>query len=213
MPLPEFSSLSIFVTAAFVLLITPGPAILYIVARSIDQGRQAGLVSALGVNAGTLVHVSAAAAGLSALLVTSATAFSVVKYLGAAYLIYLGVRRLLASSSAVLPSAHRQLRLRRVFFDGFVVNILNPKTALFFLAFLPQFVDVARGSVGMQILSLGMLFAVLGLIVGLSYASAAGTAAQWLRGHPRVVASERWIAGGLFIGLGLTAALSTNNRK
>jgi threonine/homoserine/homoserine lactone efflux protein len=213
MPLPEFSSLSVFVTAAFVLLITPGPAILYIVTRSIDQGRQAGLVSALGVNAGTLVHVSAAAAGLSALLATSATAFSVVKYMGAAYLIYLGVRRLLDSSSAVLPSSHRQLRLRRVFFDGFVVNILNPKTALFFLAFLPQFADVARGSVGIQILSLSMLFAVLGLIVGLSYASAAGTAAQWLRGHPRVVASERWIAGGLFIGLGLTAALSTNNRK
>src|SRR5919108_1115352 len=151
--MPPISGLGLFVAAALLLLITPGPAVLYIVARSVDQGRRAGLVSMLGVHAGTLVHIAGAAAGLSAVLMASATAFSVVKYLGAAYLIYLGVRRLRDRSVATAATtAPRAVDLRRAFVDGFVVNLLNPKTALFFLAFLPQFVDVARGAVGAQIL-------------------------------------------------------------
>src|SRR5262249_41442614 len=146
--LPDSQSLGIFLLAALVLLLTPGPAVLYIVARSMDQGRRAGLVSVLGVHAGTLVHVLAAAAGLSALLTGSATAFRVVKYLGAAYLVYLGIRRFLARGATGEGSGARELRLSRVFLDGAVVNVLNPKTALFFLAFLPQFVDVSRGRIG-----------------------------------------------------------------
>jgi len=210
--LPDLQSLGIFILAALVLLLTPGPAVLYIVARSIDQGRRAGLVSALGVHAGTLVHIAAAAAGLSALLAASATAFSVVKYLGAGYLVYLGIRRLRDRSTAAARTDARRRSLSRAFLDGAVVNVLNPKTALFFLAFLPQFVDVSRGGVGGQILVLGLVFVGLGLVTNGGYALAAGTAAGWLRGHPKILGRERWISGGLYVGLGVAAALSTTHR-
>jgi threonine/homoserine/homoserine lactone efflux protein len=211
--LPEWSSLGFFVLAALVLLLTPGPAVLYIVTRSIDQGRRAGLVSVLGVHVGTLAHIFAAAAGLSALLAASATAFSVVKYLGAAYLIYIGVRRLLDRSTKSLAAPGEPKRLRRAFLDGVVVNVLNPKTGLFFLAFLPQFVSVSCGHVGEQIVSLGVVFVLLGAVTDSLYALTAGSAAQWLRGKPRFLASERWISGGLYIGLGVAAAFSSNHRK
>ncbi len=211
--LPEFASLGLFIAAALVLLITPGPAVLYIVARSIDQGRRAGLVSMLGVHAGTLVHVAAAAAGLSALLAASATAFSVIKYLGAAYLILLGVRRLLDRTTSVTSPRPERRHLRRAFLDGVVVNVLNPKTALFFLAFLPQFVMTARGDVGAQILGLGLLFVALGVVTDGLYAVGAGTAAHWLRGNPQFVRSERWVSGSMYIGLGVVAAFSSSHRK
>jgi threonine/homoserine/homoserine lactone efflux protein len=206
-------SLGLFVVAALVLLVTPGPAVLYIVARSIDQGRRAGVVSVLGVHAGTLVHVAAAAAGLSAILAASATAFTLVKYLGAAYLIYLGARRLFGPSTATAPAERGERRLGRVFLDGVIVNVLNPKTALFFLAFLPQFADVSRGAIGAQILTLGMIFVMMGLITDGLYALTAGTAALWLRGNPRFATSERWISGSMYIGLGMAAALAPGHRK
>ena len=211
--MPDLASLAIFVAAALALLLTPGPAVLYIVARSIDQGRRAGLVSMLGVHAGTLVHIGAAAAGVSAILAASATAFGVVKYLGAGYLVYLGLRRLRHRAPAFAPVAREQRRLRRAFWDGVVVNVLNPKTALFFLAFLPQFVDVSRGHVGLQTLTLGVIFVLLGLVTDGGYAVTAGAAAQWLRGHPRFVTSEPWISGSMYIGLGVVAALSSSHRK
>ncbi len=211
--LPEFASLGLFIAAALVLLITPGPAVLYIVARSIDQGRRAGLVSMLGVHAGTLVHVAAAAAGLSALLAASAMAFSVVKYLGAAYLVLLGVRRLLDRRTSVTSRRPERRHLRRAFLDGVVVNVLNPKTALFFLAFLPQFVMTARGDVGAQVLGLGLLFVGLGVITDGLYAVGAGTAAHWLRGNPQFARRERWVSGSMYIGLGVAAAFSSTHRK
>jgi threonine/homoserine/homoserine lactone efflux protein len=211
--LPEWSSLGVFMVASLVLLLTPGPAVLYIVTRSIDQGRRAGLISMLGVHVGTLVHVAAAAGGLSALLAASATAFSVVKYLGATYLIYLGIRRLLDRTAENAPGDRRMRPLGRAFLDGVVVNVLNPKTALFFLAFLPQFADVSRGSVGAQILCLGLLFVMLGALTDGLYAVSAGAAAQWLRGHSRFLASERWISGSMYIGLGVAAAVAGGNRK
>ena len=211
--MPPLSGLGLFVVAAFLLLITPGPAVLYIVTRSMDQGRRAGLVSVAGVHAGTLVHIGAAAAGLSAVLTASALAFSVVKYLGAAYLVYLGVRRLLDRSVATAPADVPAVRLRRAFVDGFVVNLLNPKTALFFLAFLPQFVDVERGHVGGQILMLGLIFVGLGLVTDGLYALGAGSAARWLRASPRFLASERWVSGGMYIGLGVAATFAGNSRK
>ena len=211
--LPDLASLGLFIAAALVLLITPGPAVLYIVARSIDQGRRAGLVSMLGVHAGTLVHVAAAAAGLSALLAASAMAFSVVKYLGAAYLVFLGVRRLLDRTTSVTSRRPGHRHLRRAFLDGVVVNVLNPKTALFFLAFLPQFVMTARGDVGAQVLGLGLLFVGLGVITDGLYAVGAGTAAHWLRGNPQFVRSERWVSGSMYIGLGMAAAFSSTHRK
>jgi threonine/homoserine/homoserine lactone efflux protein len=211
--IPDFSSLGLFVAAALVLLLTPGPAVLYIVSRSVDQGRRAGLVSMLGVHVGTLVHVAAAAGGLSALLATSATAFGVVKYLGAAYLVFLGVRRLLDRGPIAVDSRAREPRLGRAFIDGVVVNVLNPKTALFFLAFLPQFVDVSRGNAGTEIVGLGLLFVALGIITDGSYALTAGTAAGWLRGNARFAGGARWVSGGMYIGLGVAAALASGNRK
>jgi threonine/homoserine/homoserine lactone efflux protein len=210
---PEWSSLGFFVLAALVLLLTPGPAVLYIVTRSIDQGRRAGLVSVAGVHVGTLAHIFAAAAGISAVLAASATAFSVVKYLGAAYLIFIGVRRLLDRTPMAAASPGAPRRLRRAFLDGVIVNVLNPKTGLFFLAFLPQFVTVSRGHVGQQIVVLGVVFVLLGAITDSLYAIGAGSAAGWLRGSPRFLASERWISGSLYIGLGVAAALSSNQQR
>src|SRR5437764_4868823 len=162
--MPDLTLWGLFVVASVVLLLTPGPAVLYIVARSVEQGRSAGLVSVLGIHLGTIVHITAAAIGLSALLVSSALAFAVVKYLGAAYLIWIGIRTLMARE--VDPDAPRipAEPLRRVFRDGFVVNLFNPKTAIFFLAFLPQFVDPARGPLHWQILVLGFTFMGLGMI-------------------------------------------------
>ena len=210
--IPPLSSLGLFIAAALVLLLTPGPAVLYIVTRSLDQGRRAGLVSVLGVHAGTLVHIAAAAAGLSALLAASATAFRVVKYLGGAYLVYLGIRRLLDRRVAATREGRRR-PLRRAFVDGVIVNVFNPKTALFFLAFLPQFADVSRGHVGAQILGLGLIFVALGLTTDGLYAVGAGTAARWLRGSPRFLASERWLSGGAYVGLGVVAAFGGSHRK
>jgi threonine/homoserine/homoserine lactone efflux protein len=211
--IPEASVLGLFVGAALVLLLTPGPAVLYIVARSVEQGRLAGLVSALGVHVGTLVHVAAAALGLSALLVSSALAFNVVKYLGALYLIYIGARKLLGWDRALEGRTLTRHSLRRLFAQGVVVNVLNPKTALFFLAFLPQFVDVSRGAVGLQILTLGLLFVALGVVSDGLYAVAAGTAGEWIRRDGRVMRAERYVSGGVFVGLGVTAALAGDGRK
>jgi len=206
---PDWGSLGVFAAAALLLLITPGPAVLYIVARSVDQGRAAGIVSALGVHAGTLVHIAAAAAGLSVLLAASATLFSFVKYLGAAYLVYLGVRRLLDRAPLHGPGQARAIPWRRAFLDGVVVNVLNPKTALFFLAFLPQFVDPTRGSVGPQVLALGLVFVMLGLFTDGLYAVAAGSARRFiLAASPRFTTAQRWVTGGMYIGLGVAAAFT-----
>ena len=203
--LPDLAGLGLFIAAALVLLITPGPAVLYIVARSIDQGRRAGLVSMLGVHAGTLVHAAAAAAGLSALLAASAMAFSVVKYLGAAYLIFLGVRRLLDRTTSVTSSRPERRHLRRAFLDGVVVNVLNPKTALFFLALLPQFVDSDRGAVWSQVVTLGLVFVALGLVSDSIYAFAGDAVGSLLR---RRATAMRRVSGSIYIGLGAVAAFA-----
>ena len=209
--MPEASTLALFGVAAITLLVIPGPAVLYIVTRSVDQGRAAGLASVCGVHVGTLVHVAAAALGLSALLVSSATAYDTVRWLGAAYLVWLGVRRLLARDED-LPAASgpdpRRLGLGRIFAQGVVVNVLNPKTALFFFAFLPQFVDTSRGSVPFQVLVLGVAFVVLGLLSDGAYAVAASTGAGWLRRRPGVARASRLVSGGVLISLGVTTALA-----
>ena len=208
--MPEASTLALFVLAAIALLVVPGPAVLYIVARSVDQGRAAGLASVGGVHAGTLVHVAAAALGLSALLVSSATAFHTVRWLGAAYLVWLGVRRLLARDEhleATGPGGRRH-GLGRVFTQGVLVNLLNPKTALFFLAFLPQFVDPSRGSVPLQVVVFGVAFVLLGLVSDGAYALAAATGAGWLRRRPRLARGSRLASGGVLISLGVTTALA-----
>jgi threonine/homoserine/homoserine lactone efflux protein len=178
--------------------------VLYVVVQSAEQGRRAGLASVAGIHLGTLVHVLAATLGLSALIVTSAVAFSAVKYAGAAYLVYLGVRRLLQRDVPDVVERDRE-PLRRAFGRGVVVNVLNPKTALFFLAFLPQFVDADRGAVWSQALVLGLVFVALGLVSDSVYAIAAGTAADALRRRRRAL---RCGSGLAYIGLGAAAALA-----
>jgi threonine/homoserine/homoserine lactone efflux protein len=211
--MPETSTLALFAVAAVTLLLIPGPAVLYIVTRSVDQGRAAGLASVCGVHVGTLLHVAAAALGLSALLVSSATAYDTVRWLGAAYLVWLGVRRLLArdddvpEAAAAGPDA-RRTGLGRIFAQGVVVNVLNPKTALFFFAFLPQFVDTSRGSVPLQVVVLGAAFVLLGLLSDGAYALLASTGAAWLRRRPKVARASRLVSGGVLISLGVTTALA-----
>jgi threonine/homoserine/homoserine lactone efflux protein len=204
----DLSRLPLFFLASIVLLLTPGPAVLYIIARSVDQGRVAGLVSVLSVEVGNFIHAIAAAVGLSALLFSSATAFNVVKYLGAAYLVYLGVRKLLTKTSDAEQVSVEPQSLRRVFSQGVTVAVLNPKTALFFLAFLPQFVDRSRGQVGLQLLMLGSLFVLMALFSDGIYALLASSAGTWLKSHRQVWMAERYVAGFLYIGLGVVAALS-----
>ena len=209
----ETSTLLVFLLAAFALLVVPGPSVLYVVARGVAQGRAAGFVSALGVGTGALVHVAAAAAGLSALLVASSVAFSAVKYLGAAYLIYLGLRTLLSRETDGPPPTIETRGLRRVFAQGAVVEALNPKTALFFLAFLPQFVDPDRGSVAGQTLLLGALFVALGVCTDGAYALAAGTAGGWLRTRLGRSPVQRYVTGTIYLGLGVSTALAGADRK
>jgi len=200
---PDSHALALFAAAALALLVVPGPAVLYIVAQSAGHGRLAGLVSVAGVHLGTLVHVAAAAVGLSALIVSSAVAFSLVKYAGAAYLIYLGIRRLLARDSGeLLPTRDQQLS--RLFTQGAVVNVLNPKTALFFLAFLPKFVDPDR-TIWTQVVILGLTFVALGFLSDSAYALAAGTLGGWLRARSRAL---RYASSSAFVGLGVSAALA-----
>jgi threonine/homoserine/homoserine lactone efflux protein len=200
------STLALFMAASLALAVVPGPAVLYIVAQSVDQGRFAGLVSAFGIGVGGLVHVVAATIGLSSLLASSATAFTVVKYAGAAYLVVLGVRRLLTREQVgeeiLRPSRGR----RRIFVDGVVVNVLNPKTALFFLAFLPQFVDPGQGTATLQILALGLIFVAIALCSDSLWALAAGTLGGWLRRSRWYLGVKRWVTGTVFVGLGLSTA-------
>jgi threonine/homoserine/homoserine lactone efflux protein len=206
--MPETATLAVFAVAAVTLLVIPGPAVLYIVSRSVAQGRAAGLVSVCGIHVGSLLHVGAAALGLSALLVSSALAYDTVRYLGAAYLVWLGVQRLLARDEDARPTGARRERLGRIFAQGVVVNVLNPKTALFFFAFLPQFVDAAAGAVPLQVAVLGATFVGLGLVTDGAYALLASTGAGFLRGRRRVARASRLASGGVLVGLGVTTALA-----
>ena len=206
--MPSAGTLALFSLAALALIVVPGPAVLYIVAQSIDGGRVAGLLSALGVAVGGLVHVTAAAIGLSALLLSSATAFTVVKLAGAGYLIGLGLYTLLVRKEDSGDVVRRERRLRRSFVQGVVVNVLNPKTALFFIAFLPQFVDRDAGSVAAQLLVLGLVFVALAVVSDSLWALAAGSAASRLRSSKRFLAVRRYVSGSVFVGLGAVTALA-----
>ena len=209
--MPDASTFVLFVAAALALLLVPGPAVLYVVTRSVDQGRPAGLASVLGVGVGSLVHITFAAVGLSALLASSAAAFSVVKWLGAAYLVWLGLQRLFTHGEDDVPAAAEPQRLSRIFVQGVVVNVLNPKTALFFLAFLPQFVDPARGAAWTQIVVLGTTFVTIGLCTDSTYALLGGTAGDWLRRKSRGASlpwMRRYVPAGVYIALGAATAVS-----
>jgi threonine/homoserine/homoserine lactone efflux protein len=211
--MPSLSTYALFIATALVLLAIPGPAVLYVVGRSIDQGRTAGLASVLGITTGTIVHITAATVGLSSLVLASKVAFDAVRYAGAAYLVLLGVRRLLTRGGEEAAAGRAPRTLRRLYTQGFVVNLLNPKTIVFVFAFIPQFVDVGAGHVWLQILLLGLTFAGLGLASDSLYAIVAGTVADRLRGTPLVARVERWFGGSVLIGLGVAAALVAPHRS
>jgi threonine/homoserine/homoserine lactone efflux protein len=208
----EPSRLYLFMGAALVLLLVPGPAVLYITARSASQGRMAGLVSVLAIETANFLQAAAAALGLSAILLSSALAFDAVKYLGAAYLIYLGIRKLLASDEESNGGTVRRESLSHIYWQGFAVNILNPKTALFFFAFLPQFVDPARGNVIAQNLFLGAVFVGMAIITDSLYALLTSSIAGRLSANRRFQKGGRYFAGLVYLGLGITTAL-TGARK
>lgn len=206
--MPSVHTLALFAAAVVIFAAVPGPAVFYVVTRSIGQGRRAGGVSAGAVAAGNLVHVAAATVGLSALLASSAVAFSVVKYVGAAFLIYLGVRTLLSREHAGPVGEPVPQPLSRVFREGMVVAVLNPKTALFFLAFLPQFVDPVRGSATAQLAVLGILLVLITVVSDFCYAMVSSSAGAWLRARTRLLYRSRFVTGGAFITLGVTAAVA-----
>ena len=206
--MPTLHALELFAIAAFALIVIPGPAVLYIVSQSIGHGRKGGLAAVAGVEIGGFVHVIGAALGVSAIIASSATAFSALKLAGGAYLIVLGIRRLLERDAGEGPGAAPAAPLGSIFRQGMIVNALNPKTALFFLAFLPQFVDPERGHVAVQAAILGLVWIAIATVSDAVWALGAGSAAGLLRRSARARRAERLAGGGILIGLGVLATLA-----
>jgi len=208
----ELSQLYFFMGATLALLLVPGPAVLSITARSANQGRLAGLVSVVAIETANFLQAVAATLGLSAILLSSAFAFDLVKYLGAAYLIYLGIRNLIASEDGASKGIVKRESLWRIYWQGFMVNLLNPKTALFFFAFLPQFVEPAKGNVTGQTLLLDALFVGMAIITDILYALLASSLAERLKGNRHFQTRQQYFAGLVYVGLGITTAL-TGSKK
>ena len=209
--MPTLSTVLAFAAASLALLLIPGPAVLYVLNRSVSDGRRVGLAAVAGLELGNLVHVLAAAAGLSAVLATSAAAFNAVKWLGVAYLVYVGLRTLIRPPVAI-DADRPGISPRRAFTQGIVVNVLNPKVALFFLSFLPQFIHPTDGRVGTQALVLGLVFVTIGCITDSTYSLVASTLRSALLGGRTLPFIRRYVAGTVFIGLGLVAATATGGR-
>jgi threonine/homoserine/homoserine lactone efflux protein len=205
--MPDTATLTVFFVASLMLVATPGPAVMYVVARGLHQGRPAGLVSALGIEVGTLFHLVLATLGVSALLVSSGLAFTVVKYLGVAYLIALGIRTFQHRDHDAQSGGGSSRSLKRLFAHGVAVEILNPKTALFFIAYLPQFVDPEGGSTARQMLLLGALFIVIAIIIDSIYGLLSGTLSGWLRDRSRFLETQRYVSGCTYVLLALMLAL------
>jgi threonine/homoserine/homoserine lactone efflux protein len=205
--MPDIHSLTLFVLAGLALNITPGPDMLYVATRGAGEGRAAGVASALGIGAGTLVHIALVAGGLAAVLVAVPVAYTIIRAAGAAYLVYLGVRAILSGRATALGKLEPASRWT-IFRQGVITNVLNPKVALFFLAFLPQFVDPARGNTALQVIFLGLLFDTTGTIVNLLVANFSGQAANRLRKPGRGSAIMQRLTGGVFVALGLRLAWS-----
>ena len=204
----EISTLSVFAVAVLALVMSPGPAVFYIVARTIEQGRLAGLISTIGIGIGTVCHIGAATLGLSALFMSSALAFNFIKYAGACYLLYLGIKTLRSSRSKEVTRLQEQLPLHEIFYQAILVNLLNPKTTLFFFAFLPQFISPSQGSIAPQIVLLGLIVIGIGLVSDIVYVLIASSLTNKLGHHPRTRRIQRYMAGGTYIALGLAAAFA-----
>lgn len=206
--MPSLSTLPVFIAASIALLVIPGPAVLFILARSGAQGTRAGLVSVVGVHAASIVHVLAAVAGLSAIVVASSIAFTAVKIVGGFYLIYLGIKSIRAARHASVVAAPKVRPEKQLFAEAFVISLLNPKVALFFLAFLPQFVDRDHGAIWSQTLVLGVIYILLGLCSDSLYALIGARVGTRLSGRARRLRASRYAEGGILLGLGvLTLAL------
>jgi threonine/homoserine/homoserine lactone efflux protein len=203
----------LFAMATLMLNITPGNDMLYVIARSSGQGTKAGIVSALGIMGGCMVHTAAAVVGLSAVLTESALAFDIIKYAGAAYLVYLGVRSLLNKKKNIqVSSSTQKLTYRKLFWQGVFTNVLNPKVALFFLAFLPQFVNPEYYNVKGQILFLGIWFNISGTLINTLVALLFGKIGNWLNRSPKFVQWQERLTGLFLIALGIRVALSSGKR-
>jgi len=198
----------LFVGVSWALIIAPGPDMLYVITRGVTQGRRAGMLSALGVICGILVHTTAAAFGLTLIIQSSAFAFRLVKYLGAIYLITLGVKAWQDQNTFRLQTPAAGMSFRRIFWQGVLSNVLNPKIAIFFLAFLPQFVDRAGTHITLQMVILGLTFARFGLCFLLVIGYSSGTIGNWLTRRPRYTQFLQRFAGGILIVLGIRLALT-----
>jgi threonine/homoserine/homoserine lactone efflux protein len=210
--MPSLDAYAVFLATAIVLLLVPGPAVLYVVTRSIEMGRAGGLASVAGITTGTVAYVALAAAGLSSLILASTAAFDAVKYAGAAYLFLLGVRRLLGRGLEPAGEEALPRTRRRAYTQGIVVNLTNPKTIVFVFAFLPQFVDTNAQHSWLQVFVLGLSFAVLGFLSDSMYALTAGSVADRLRGSAGLAQVQRWVGGGVLVGLGVLAAVWSPSR-
>ena len=204
----ETTKFALFITVSWALIIAPGPDMLYVITRGMTYGREAGMLSAIGVICGILVHTTAAALGLTLIFQTSATAFLIVKYLGALYLIYLGIKSWREKSNFQVQRSSATVSTRQLFWQGVLSNVLNPKIAIFFLAFLPQFVDKGGGQVTLQLTVLGLIFAFLGLCFLLVVGYSSGTIGSWLSHRPQYAQLSQRLTGGILIGLGLRLALT-----
>lgn len=207
--MPDINAIVTFAIASLALLLIPGPAVIYVLNRSVSDGREAGLAAVAGLELGNLVHVIAASVGLSAVLATSATAFNVVKWLGAGYLIFVGLRTL-ATRPQMIESLSTSVSRRRSFLQGIVVNTLNPKVALFFLSYLPQFIDADNGAAWSQALILGIIFVAIGCLTDGTYALAASALRSVLVNGRSLPFIQRYVAGSVFIGLGLMATRASS---
>ncbi len=207
--MPTSATLLAFAAAALALVVIPGPNLIYIITRGIQQGRRAAVMSSLGVQAGMVVHILLAAFGLSALVARSPVLYDVIRYAGAGYLIWIGVallrkRRVEVDEVATL----RPASMRRLFLHGFAINMLNPKVILFVLALLPQFVDPARGSTAGQMLVLGAVFIGVALVSDTTFALASGSLGAWMKGHPDSARHRDRASGIVYLLLGLVVALT-----
>ena len=208
----SLSTISLFSIAAIILALTPGPDMLYIATRSITQGRGAGIFSALGVHTGVLIHTIAAAFGISALIAESAVAFNIVRYAGAAYLVYLGIRTILNKAASLEIKVIEHKKLRSVYYQGLITNLFNPKVILFFLAFLPQFADPSKGSIPIQMVTLGCLMIVVTLPIDIAVGLLGGSMGKFLKTSTRMQRISKWFTGSVFISLGISTALFVDRR-
>lgn len=209
--LPAPSMLAVFLAATVALNLSPGPDMLYVISRTLEQGKRAGIASALGIGAGTLVHTLVTAIGLSAILLSIPIAYQIIRYAGAAYLVFLGLRTLThlrgRNESESVADTSNHMSLKSVFRQGVTTNVLNPKVALFFLAFLPQFVDSSKGLVALQIVLLGLLFDSSGTTWNIIVATLAGRVSDSLRSHSNISRIQKVLPAIILIALGFLVVL------